>query len=484
MWRSGLIVLLWLTSPLAIATGMGNADAWHLLARTGFAPTTEELSRYAQLSRTAAVDRLLAQTTQQASTPVPAELTVYTPPPRFQDLSEDEKKQFRRQEIQQGIQLRAWWMQEMVSTDSPLTEHMTLFWHNHFVSSQQKVKFSELMLTQNQLLRRYALGNFGEMLHAVAKDPAMIIYLDNLQNNKAQPNENFAREVMELFTLGIGNYTETDVKEAARAFTGWSLDRTNGTFLKRPFPHDNGKKTVLGQSGNFDGDDVLDILLQQPATAVLITQKLWRDLISSPPDPALVEKMAAQFRNQHYEIRPLLRAMLLSDAFWSTQNRGTLVKSPVELLVGSVRQLDIHQLDPRVLALTSRQLGQDLFAPPNVKGWPGGDSWINSTTLLNRKQFLDKLTRGADMSLPEQTIMMQAMSTPEQRLARLTDRGMNNLDYNPDKWLSNLGKQSGERYLRAEKLLLAIAPSQPLRPELPAADFIHALLLNPVYQLK
>lgn len=470
------------TATLAQAAGMGEADAWHLLARTGFAPSAAELSTYARLSRSAAVDQLLAQTTQQAVTPVPAELAAYSPPPRLQDVSEEEKKQLQRQQTQYGMQLRAWWMQEMLATPSPLTEHMTLFWHNHFVSSIQKVKSPAMMLTQNQLLRRDALGNFGDMLHAVAKDPAMIIYLDNLQNRKAQPNENFAREVMELFTLGIGNYTEQDVREAARAFTGWSMDRDTGTFLNRPFQHDNGVKTILGQTGNFNGDDVLDILLQQPATAEFITQKLWRDLISANPDLAEVKRFAATFRNQHYEIRPLLRAMLLSDAFWAPRHRGNLIKSPAELLVGSVRQLDIHQLDPRVLALTSRQLEQDLFAPPNVKGWPGNDNWINSTTLLNRKQFLDKLTRGADMPVPEQYMMQPP--TPQQRLARLTDRSMNRIDYAPDNWIGTLATHPQEQYRHAERLLLASTPSEPVASGLPPADYVRTLLLDPVYQLK
>ena len=463
------------------AAGMGEADAWHLLARTGFAPSPAELSTYAKLSRHAAVEQLLSQTTQAASTPVPTELSIYTPPPRFKDLSEAEKKQYQRQQMQLGLQLRDWWMQEMVATPSPLTEHMTLFWHNHFVSSLQKVKSPALMLAQNQLLRRDALGNFADMLHAVAKDPAMVIYLDNQQNRKAQPNENFAREVMELFTLGIGHFTEQDVREAARAYTGWSVDRNTGTFINRPFQHDTGVKTVLGQTGNFNGDDVLEILLQQPATATLISQKLWRDLISSQPDPVEINRLAAIFRSQHYEIRPLLRAILLSDAFWAPQNRGNLIKSPVELLVGSVRQLDIQQLNPRVLTIASRQLEQDLFAPPNVKGWPGGDSWINSTTLLNRKQFMDKLTRGTEMTpIPS----MQAGTMPEQHLNRLTERSMSRMDYSPETWLNSLADSKQSQYQLAQHLLLASAPSSPIASDLPATDYVRALMLDPVYQLK
>ncbi len=464
------LILLSLTG-LTYAAAMGEADAWHLLTRTGFAPDPQELASYASLSRTAAVDRLLAGATQQAVTPVPADLAVYMPQPEhFKNLSPDEKKQFRGQQAQRNLELQAWWMEEMIATPAPLTEHMTMFWHNHFVSSSQKVKSARLMLVQNELLRRYALGNFGDMLHAIAKDPAMILYLDTQQDRKAQPNENFAREVMELFTLGIGHYSEQDVQEAARAYTGWSVDRQTGAFMYRPGQHDDGIKTVLGHSGNFNGDDVLDILLAQPATAEWITRKLWREFISTDPDPLTIERDAAIFR-QHYEIRPLLRALLLSDAFWSAKNRGNLVKSPVELIVGSVRQLQIHP-DPRALAIASRQLGQNIFAPPNVKGWPGDDAWINSTTLLLRKQFLDLLTRGQQMPIPKKLL---ATDTPNDTM---------NFAYAPQAWLSRLAPLPAEQHRSAQAVLLAVAPVNAVSPDLPAAQYLHSLLLDPAYQLK
>ncbi len=462
------------------ATSMGEADAWHLLARTGFAPTAQELTAYARLSHSAAVERLLATAAQQAITPVPAELSRYEPrPAHFKELSVEEKKQFRQLQFRRGLELRAWWMEEMLVTPSPLTEHMTLFWHNHFVSSLQKVKSAPLMLAQNELLRRDALGNFGDLLHATAKDPAMMLYLDTEQDRKAQPNENFAREVMELFTLGIGHYTEQDVREAARAYTGWSVDRETGAFIDRPLQHDNGVKTVLGQSGNFDGDEVLDILLEQPATATWITEKLWRDLISDRPDTDAVARYAAVFR-QHYEIRPLLRALLLSDAFWARSNRATLIKSPVELIAGSARQLGIHRLDPRLLAVASRSLGQDLFAPPNVKGWPGGLAWINSTTLLARKQFLDRLTRGEEMPVPKR--LQLALATPDAALMPAVDA--NAPEYNASAWLDRLAIHPADQRRAARHLLLAAAPDETITADSPGADYIHALILDPVYQLK
>ncbi|HET9112966.1 MAG TPA: DUF1800 domain-containing protein [Burkholderiales bacterium] len=467
----GLSLILLLSAGLAQATAMGDADAWHLLTRTGFAPNPQELANYAGLSRTEAVDRLLTNPSQQAVTPVPADLEAYMPrPEHFKDLSPDEKKQFRRQQARRNLELEAWWMQEMMVTPAPLTEHMTMFWHNHFVSSSQKVKSAQLMLRQNELLRRYALGNFGDMLHAMAKDPAMILYLDTQQNRKGQPNENFAREVMELFTLGIGHYSEQDVKEAARAYTGWSVDRTTGAFINRPGQHDNGIKTVLGQSGDFNGDDVLNILLEQPATAEWITRKLWRELISTDPDPLTIKRDAAIFR-RHYEIRPLLRALLLSDAFWSDKNRGNLVKSPVELIVGSVRQLQIHP-DPRALAIASRQLGQNVLAPPNVKGWPGGDAWINSTTLLLRKQFLDRITRGQEMPIPQKLLPDGA---PEDATSFACD---------PEAWLSRLTPGSPQQRRAVQTGLLAVAPVDAISDNLPAAEYLHALLLDPAYQLK
>ncbi len=468
-WGLGLIWLL--STGLAQATAMGEADAWHLLTRTGFAPDPQELASYAGLSRTAAVDRLLAGATQHAVTAVPADLAVYTPQPEhFKDLSPDEKKQFRQRQARLNLELEAWWFEEMVATPAPLTEHMTMFWHNHFVSSSQKVKPAQLMLRQNELLRRYALGNFGDMLHAVAKDPAMILYLDTQQDRKAQPNENFAREVMELFTLGIGHYSEQDVKEAARAYTGWSVDRTTGTFINRPAQHDNGIKTVLGRSGNFNGDDVLNILLAQPAAAEWITRKLWREFISTDPDPHTIARDAAIFR-QRYEIRPLLRALLLSDAFWSAKNRGNLVKSPVDLIIGSVRQLQIHP-DPRALAIASRQLGQNVFAPPNVKGWPGDDAWINSTTLLLRKQFLDRITRGQEMPIPQKLLPTDAQ---EDTMSFTCD---------PQAWLSRLTPGSAEQRRSVQTELLAVAPVNTISPALPAAEYLHDLLLDPAYQLK
>ena len=397
-----LLALAFVLPSIAHAAAMGIDDARHLLSRTGFAPTPAEVREFAALSRDRGVERILAATRSEARTPPPAWVgEPVTPRRAIRDMSPEERQAFQRREIERGLDLRGWWLQEMVTTPAPLTERMTLFWHNHFVSSQQKVRSGQLMYRQNVLLRRHATGNFGALLHAVSKDPAMVIYLDAATNRKGEPNENFAREVMELFTMGEGHYGERDIREAARAFTGWSLDPDTAEFRWRPFQHDTGSKTVLGRSGEFDGDDVLDILLAQPATADFVAAKLWREFVSPAPasdaEKRELAQVTARLRASGYDIRVALRALFATNAFWAPANRGALVKSPVDLVVGTMRQFEFEIGDPMPLAVVTAQLGQNLFAPPNVKGWPGGEAWINSQTLLARKQFAERVFRADEM---------------------------------------------------------------------------------------
>ena len=481
----GLLCLLFLWAGLAHGSGMGYDDARHLLARSGFAPTASELDLFAQLSRQQAVDRILSATLTEARVAPPAWVLEPLPPRQeVQAMTQEQRRKFVRETLRKGFELRAWWYQEMLQTSSPLTERMTLFWHNHFVSSLEKVKGPQLMYRQNILLRRYALGNFGELLHAVGRDPAMVVYLDSASNRRGQPNENFARELMELFTLGVGHYTEQDVKEAARAFTGWSLDRTTYAFRFYPFLHDGGEKTVLGRSGNLDGDDLLDVLLAQPATAEFVVTKLWREFVSPQPAATEVKRLAGIFRASHYEIKPVLRALLLSDAFYAKENRAALIKSPVELLVGTARQFHIEGLDPRLYALAGRQLGQDIFAPPNVKGWPGGEDRINSTSLLGRKQIMARIFRAQEMPRNQ-----QADAAAENGGAALGASRMAQLNsgvFDVQRFFAELSGNENARRAQAEKLLLALPPSQPFS----GGDgggriaFVRHLALDPVYQLK
>ncbi|TAG76664.1 MAG: DUF1800 domain-containing protein, partial [Burkholderiales bacterium] len=385
----------------AAAPAMGFDEARHLLGRTSFAAQPSEIAEFAKLTRAQAVDRLLAETRRTAAYPAPQWATSYVRIYRPEMSQEERQKAQRREQVERGLELRAWWTAEMLSTPSPLTEKMTLFWHNHFATSQVKVRVAQLMYRQNVLLRQYALGNFGALLREISKDPAMLIYLDGAQNRKGMPNENFAREVMELFTLGEGNYGEQDIKEVARAFSGWSIDLDAGEFRFRRPQHDEGEKTIFGQRGRFNGDDVVTLLLKHEKTAEFIVGKLWLEFVSPEPNRAEINRLAKDFREGGYEIKPLLRAMLLSDEFWMPTHRAVLVKSPVELVIGSLRQFRFEVEDPAPFSVVMRQLGQDLFGPPNVKGWPGGDTWLNTSTLLARKSFLNRLFRVDEMSSPE-----------------------------------------------------------------------------------
>ena len=475
----------------AAAAPMGYEDARHLLDRAGFGATDREIREFAALDRGEAVDRLLQGGRREAVTPPPAFVDAAIERPGKLKDDPEARKALRRKLVQEGLELRAWWLQEMLDTPSPLTERMTLFWHNHFATSQRKVKAPQLMYRQNVLLRREALGNFATLLHEVAKDPAMLVYLDNARSRKGAPNENFAREVMELFTLGVGHYGEGDVKEAARAYTGWSVDPATGAYKYRPFFHDDGEKVVLGHRGHLDGDQVLDILLEQPATAHFIAEKMWREFVSPTPDETEVERWARIFRAAHYEVKPLLRAIFLSDAFWSSANRAALVKSPVDVVVGTLRTFDIHPDDLRPGAVACAVLGQDLFGPPNVKGWPGGDAWIDSATLLGREQFVDRVFRTADLGM--QPVAMQETSmeadkdkgsakAPGARLQRLMQRGMGSYAFDDRRWLATLGTPRNDS--RIDHLVLASAAVDPVPANLGIAARVRALVADPAYQLK
>ncbi len=472
-------LLLCLVSTLARA-GIGEDGARHLLSRTGFGANPAQIAVYAPLSREAAVDRLLSHTASTALTSPPGWVNEPFERPNQGNLSEEQKKALQKERNDHAQELRGWWLEEMRITPSPITEKMTLFWHNHFVSGLDKVGVPQLMYQQNMLLRRYALGNFGSMLHAVAHDPAMMRYLDTANNRVGQPNENFAREVMELFTLGEGHYTEQDIREAARAFTGWSLDK-DFSFINRPRQHDNGDKTIFGQHGNFDGDDVLDMLLQNPQTARFVTAKLWKNFVSPTPDEAALKRLSDLFYRDHYELKPLMRAMLLTPQFWKSQ--GQLVKSPVELTVGTLVTFDLTPPDWRAIAGLNRQLGQDVFNPPNVKGWPGGEAWINSSTLLTRKQFLDRLQHDA---APIRNAFQQADGSMDEakgreaRINRLVQHGLAPVKLQPDEWSAIYQVRSAQDTAR---LLLAVPPAQPLPAGMSGAQAIGPLLLDPAYQV-
>ena len=476
----------WLPVRALAAAPMGFDEARHLLNRTSFAASIDDINAFSKLTRAQAVDQLLAWTANnKVATPAPAWINDFESPRRLRGLSEEQRKIAQREQLEKGAELRGWWMTEMLTTPSPLTEKMVLFWHNHFVSSLQKVRSPVLMYRQHLLLRRHALGYFGDLLHEVSKDPAMVIYLDNASNRKGQPNENFAREVMELFTLGEGHYSESDIKEAARAFTGWSLDLDSGEFVWRARIHDGDVKNVLGRSGNFDGDAVLDILLAQPQTAEFIVAKMWREFVSPAPDAAEVNRIARMFRDNRYNIKVALRALLTADAFYAPQNRAALIKSPVELIVGTLRQFRFETGEVMPFLFVARQLGQDLFAPPNVKGWPGGEAWINSATLLARKQLLERLFRAQEMRQPLLAMNRDAGDNVK-GIGKIGDgkerlvRAMMDIHFDGDKWLAQFRPDDPQ----LAKVVLASAPVSPPAAGAQGAELLRQLVMDSVYQLK
>ncbi len=299
------------------------------------------------------------------------------------ELTADERKMVQ-QKNRDGIRnLNIYWLHEMVNSSAQLREKMAFFWHGHFACRNLNIFFQQGLL---DVIRRNALGNFGTLLKEVSKNAAMLNFLNNQQNRKDHPNENFAREVMELFTLGRGNYTENDVKEAARAFTGWSAT-LKGEYIFRKGQHDFGTKTVLGKTGDFDGGEVLDILLQQKQTAKFITQKLYKFLVNEQVDNVKVEWLADRFYKNDYDISKLLEDIFTSDWFYEEKNIGAKIKSPVELITGIQRMLPMKFERDEVLLLIQRSLGQLLFYPPNVAGWPGGKNWIDSSTLMMRMRI-------------------------------------------------------------------------------------------------
>lgn len=372
--------------------------AAHLLNRAGFGGTPAEIDHVRSIGPVAAVDELLdfpdAPAEEQSETDLPNFSAIDGIPKDFRELqrqiiaakTEADKKQLRMQfnAANQDVIMATmqWWMQRMVTGEHPLQEKLTFFWHGHFTTSAKDEHMATLMWRQNELLRQSAAGNFGKLVHAISRDPAMLDYLNNTQNVKAHPNENYARELMELFTLGIGNYTEDDVKQGARAFTGWSHDGEQ--YLFRPFQHDMGVKTFLGFTGNLNGDDVVNIILRHRACAPFISSEIYRYFVSDDIDPAMAQALGSVLRENHYELRPLLRTMLTSQAFYSPSAIGAQIKSPVQLVVGTIRLLGVPMPQQNAIVGTLTQMGQVPLMPPNVRGWLGGRNWINTSTVFVR----------------------------------------------------------------------------------------------------
>lgn len=370
----------------------------HLLWRAAFGPMAENVNELANVSQ-----KELYKILEKTSAKKPDELSVATNSfeglmkglqdlGQMQKLSQEQKKQLRKQSVEDLKNLNLTWLNEMINSEAQLREKMSLFWHGHFATRVINIYFQQQLLN---VIRQNALGNFGDLLRQVSKSPAMLSFLNNQQNRKQHPNENFAREVMELFTMGRGNYTETDIREAARAYTGWGFN-VRGEFVDRKFLHDNGSKTFLGKTGNFDGDDIIDIILEQKVTAKFITSKIYKYFVNDTVDEQKVEHLAEKFYRDNYNLQKLMNEIFLSDWFYEEKNIGTRIKSPVELIVGIRRFIPMELQKPEAQLLFQRVLGQILFYPPNVAGWAGGKNWIDSSALMFRMRLSQILTNAEE----------------------------------------------------------------------------------------
>lgn len=347
----------------------------HLLLRAGFICSPTDIATLAAMTPKQLADKLW--TDSNASTPLQS--APNAPIKRPKDMTTDERKEQLKKQLTEGRDLNLEWYKNMCTTNSVFREKVTFFWHGHFACRSPLTQFAQSL---NNEIRQNALGKFDELLTVVSKSPAMLQYLNNEQNKKLSPNENFAREVMELFTMGRGNYTEDDIKNAARAFTGWRFD-LDGNFLFAERQHDEDSKTFLGQTGNFNGDDVLKIILQQQATPKYIVSKIYKFFVNENVDQYICDSLAANFAND-YDIGKLLYNIFISDWFYDEKNIGTRIKSPIELIVNMNRAIPITPTDPNAPIFVQRILGQMLFNPPNVAGWKGGKNWIDSSSLMFR----------------------------------------------------------------------------------------------------
>jgi len=427
---------------------LGFTKARHLVTRTGLGAEWDEIQQLKNLPLDQAIERIFKKRDLKLP-PAPK----MSPWPRMLALRGNmrRRKMVKRIANVEGKGLQNWWVKHLLKTKSPFLERMTLFWHNHFPSSIEKTNQPSMLYQQNLLLRKHALGNFRDMLFAISKDPAMLLYLDGYDNVKGNPNENFAREILELFTIGRGQYSNQDIREAARAFTGWSIDDRSGRFVFRGDLHDSGVKTFLGQTGRFKGDDILNIVLKNPHTAQRIADKMWHEFINiSSPDKSITRQWAQQFLASNYDIPTLLKAILTSKPFWAQANRGALIKSPIELTIGTLRALP-YTLPRNNLAHNLNIMGQGVFAHPSVKGWEGGDNWISTQSMLRRASMMTNLARG-------NLNAHRGQSGISQRLPDLSTDEM--IDW-----------------------LLPVKPIQPLPQKQGKQRLVRALVLDPSYQV-
>jgi uncharacterized protein (DUF1800 family) len=350
----------------------------HLYLRAGFGLLPQELPHALQIPISRHVETIFSDSKSSQPLNLLNDNELRLTKLLFAD--QEERKEMVMESLNRGRELNLLWLKQMTESKAGLREKMTLFWHGHFATRTNNAFFAQL---QNNLIREKALGKFGDLLMSISKDPAMLQFLNNQQNRKNSPNENFAREVMELFTLGRGNYTETDIKEAARAFTGWGFNQ-QGEFVFRRFFHDTDLKTFMGKRGNWGGEDIIRMILDKRETAVFVTRKIYRHFVNDTPDEGLISELANSFYESEYDIGKLMQQIFTADWFYSPQNIGSRIKSPVEYITQFRRQFGLQFEPENALLFIQKLLGQVVFYPPNVAGWAEGKNWIDSSTLMVR----------------------------------------------------------------------------------------------------
>ncbi len=444
----------WADDPTSIAASDWSYDrAAHLIERAGFGAAPNEIERLAAMTPRQAVDELVDYEAIDTRTLKPFdESGIWDagmdpfPPSRAEAvrIARERGEALGVKTLPQGSQRRLqpivdkffyslaansietqrlglWWANRMLTTRRPLEEKLTLFWHGHFATGENKVRDYRMMLRQNEMLRANASGTLRDLLMGILKDPAMLVYLDNGENVKTHPNENFGRELLELFTMGVGHYTERDVRAAARAFTGWTNDVL--VFKFDADQHDFGDKTFLGRSGHFNGDDVIHIILDQPVTAEFIAAKIYRYFVREELANPVRTELARTLRDGGYQMKPLLKRLFLSKDFYSPPAYATQIKSPVHLVVSTYKKMELGEI-PTVpdFGRMTNSLGQALFDPPNVAGWAGGRTWITPTTLLQRGNlFREVLFPDVKSFRPPD----RAMSATDARVGERLAKGMN-----------------------------------------------------------
>lgn len=373
----------------------GQRKIQHLFLRAGFGAKISEIKKHLKSSTLKTAEKLFDYSSQYSEIDLKINQTLPDNdgiPLNPKELSKKEKKKLVKQSRENIKELNISWINKMCSDKGQLRERMTLFWHGHFACKSPVALF---MKNQNNTLRKSALGNFGDLLKGISRDPAMLQFLNNQQNRKSSPNENFARELLELFTLGRGNYSEKDIKEAARAFTGWGFER-NGEFVIRRRQHDDGEKKFMGKTGNIDGDGIIEILLNNKKTAEHVTRKIYKYFVNEDTDEEIVADLSKQFYESGYDIKKLMGSIFKSDWFYEEKNIGTKIKSPIDFICGLKRSFGVEFRNSAALLTIQKLLGQMILNPPNVAGWSGGKNWIDSSTLMYRMKLPELIFGSAD----------------------------------------------------------------------------------------